>query len=399
MTLNPNKKIDVIMLNMSTMNDWRQGIVNRNFFVMDNLLKDDRVNGVVAVDFLPVNLRTAAKHYWKNIIRGKKTSDIVFGDLTSVCYRDKSKLTVYSTIDSLFSWKTVAREIMKIKQRLNLSNIVLWSYNPMFTEFIDRLNDELFVFDTVDNWMEHSEYVKLCGRKKLLKNYKIIAAKADYIFTVSPNLNEFYRELNRETNVYNIANGVDYEHFNDPELIKRKNSLSEIKQPIIGYVGTLTHNRVDFDLVEYLAKNNPDKKIVMAGPIWADCVARVNELKKYDNLIFPGRIEWVDMPSFLNEFDVAIIPHRNNSFILFTNPMKLYDYLACGLPVVTTPHPGLEKFKAVISLENDYHGFNDAVILSLGKKSAAQIEERQAVAREHSWKKRVDEMLNIILKK
>ena len=388
-------KIDIIMFNMGTFYDWDRGVVNRNYNVMQTLAKDPRINRIISVDFLPITLRQAVGHYFKNILLEIKTAEMIYGDLTSACYRKTDKIYVYTTIDSIFSFKIVARELRRIEKILNLRNIVFWSYNPMFVEFIGRLNEQLFIFDTVDNWIEHPLYPKLMSKKRLRQNYKTIAEKADLIFTVSEELQDFYKKLGRSENTHWIPNGVDFAHFNDPEKIAKKNKLLTTDKKIIGYLGTI-EDRLDFDLLEKIADANKDKTLALCGPIWPSVRGRVNKLAKKDNVIITGRVKYNDAPSYINRFDVAIIPHKINDFVKSMNPMKMYDYLACGKPIVSSMVAGASMFEDNIYIAGDAQKFLKMINQAIDEDSPEKQTERRAAIKKHSWDARVKKMTDLI---
>ncbi|MFH0988118.1 MAG: glycosyltransferase [Parcubacteria group bacterium] len=397
--MNNPEKINIIMFNMSTFYDWDHGVVNRNWNVMNQLATDPRVEKIVAVDFLPIGWRKAIGHYLKNILFEVKTAEMVYGDLTSACYRRTDKIYAYTTIDSLFSMNTVANELKRIEKILNLKNIVFWSYNPMFIEFIGKLNEKLFVFDTVDNWTEHPGYTGLMRQKRLCNNYTTIATKADLIFTVSDELREFYKQLGRLSDVTWIPNGVDYGHFNNQELINRENPLSKIDKPIIGYLGTI-EERVDLDLLVKIATEHPDKELVLCGPVWPSIKNEVHEkLGKLKNVKLIGRVKFDDAPSYVSRFDVAIIPHKLNGLVKSMNPMKMYDYLAAGRPIVSTPGAGIEMFKDNIYIANDATQFARLIDQALKEDSPEKQAARRASVRPHSWQNRVSRMLELVFSK
>ena len=397
--LAPHEKINLVMFNMSSYFDWDHGIVNRNFNILQALSEESKIEKIVAVDFLPIGLRKAAGHFVKNILWEKKSSEMIYGDLTSACWQKTDKIYVYSTIDSLFSHKTVANELKRIEKILNLKNIVFWSYNPLFTDFIGKLSEHLFVFDAVDNWAEHPSYTKLIKKQTILNNYKTISEKAQVIFTVSEHMQNLFKDFGRTKDVYWVPNGVDYDHFNNPDLTDKPNQISEITKPIIGYLGTI-EERIDFELLAKIAEKNPDKELVLCGPVWPsvkDSAERT--LNKFSNVRWLGRIAYNDVPSYLRRFNVAIIPHKLNHFVDSMNPMKLYDYLACGLPIVTTNGAGVELFNDKIYIAKDSNDFLTLINRALAEDSDEKHVARQSAVREHTWKKRADLMTKIVYDK
>ncbi|MFA6536850.1 MAG: glycosyltransferase [Patescibacteria group bacterium] len=390
-------KIDLLMLNMGTFYDWDHGIVNRNRFVLQNFEKDERVNKILAVDFLPVKLKQALRFYWQNLLLENKDFEMIYGDLLSACYQRNPKLYTYTTVQSFFSLRQVAKEIKKMVEILKLENPVIWSCNPMFVELLDLMPENKFVFDTVDNWLEHPVYPKIMPTARLNENYSKIAKKADFIFAVSESMVKFFKEKGRNENVHWLPNGVDYDHFNNLENINKKTELTDEKRRILGYLGTI-ENRVDLDLLKMIAEKNPDKLLAICGPIWADVKEEfVKKLGNLANVKSFGRIPFALSPAYLNKFDVALIPHKMSAFVESMNPMKLYDYLACGKPIVTTPGAGTENFSHLLYIANNNDDFLQKIDLALQDDSEIKQQLRRDAAKERSWNNVVGEMANKIL--
>jgi len=384
------------MFNMSTMYDWDHGIVNRNFNILQQLQKENKINRIISVDFFPVTFAKAVKHYFQNILFEIKNADMVYGDLTSACYQKNEKVFVYTSIDSIFSWKTVARELRRIEKALNLRNIIFWSFNPMFVEFIGKLNEKLFIFDAVDNWAEHPVYPKIFSKKRLLNNYKTIADKADLIFTVSKNMQDFFVNQGRAQDTYWVPNGVDWDHFNSPQNIAIKTAIDDCPQKVIGYVGVI-ENRFDIDLIAAVADYHQDKIIVLCGPIWKEVEAEIHQkLRSRRNIILTGRVNYESVPAYMNRFNVAIIPHRSSEFVESMNPMKLYEYFAAGKPIVSTPVAGLEIFESPIYIARDTQEFCSQITNALNEDSELKKDQRRQEARRYSWRSRVDDMIDYI---
>lgn len=361
--------MNILMFSMSTYKEWDQGVVNRNFFVLRELLLRNEVERVLVIDYLPLTFKRALKQW---IQRGFKLNRLK---------QVHSKLFVYSTALSIFSKEKLIREINSIAKKILKPKLVLWSYFPLFVDYFGKFNEDISIFDAVDDWSMHPSYKNQSA--KLRKNYEVIKQKADFIFTVSEELKD--RLFDDRENVYWIPNGVDLKHFK-----KSESSIDlKFKRPIIGYSGVI-QSRVDFSLVKYLAQKNPDKSFVFIGPIWKD--AQVNLVKDLLNVYFLGRVSYNELPNYLYQFDAAIIPHKIDQFTKSMDPLKLYEYLACGLPVVTTiglKDPELAKF---VETSKDYEEFNRA-INNPRRTSRGEIHE---VLKNHTWEKRVNRMLEII---
>ncbi len=405
-------KIDIVMFNMSAYSEWQQGYVNRNSHILHGLLADNRVRKIVAIDYWPFTFKRALKIWLQDVLHwpgGQKMSGNLFSRLTALSNQEINKtiygglekndnidykLFVYSTI---LPWRNEQRALDALLghlKKLNLKNVVLWSYLPTFVRYFSSFPAKLKVFDAVDNWLKHSAYHKVYNR--LLLNYQTIRHQADLIFTTSE---EMARYFDRQQDIYYVPNGIRSEHFEQiPKLVGR--DIAQLPRPIIGYVGIIQQDRIDLDLIGYLAKHNPRKSLVFVGPVWSNYKKQVAEkLSSYPNIYWLGQKHYSEVPSYINQFDVAIVPHLVNEFGKHTSLLKVFEYLACGKPVVATPTAGTEVFKQVISLAAEPEQFNQAVLRALSSNNDKKIEQRRKVASQHTWQNRINFMLDKIFEK
>jgi len=298
------------------------------------------------------------------------------------------KLFVYSDVGSAWSEAGVYQRLSHELKRLDFKNIVLWSYLPTFTGYFGALGERLSVFEAVDNWLEHSSYQRIRDRLKL--NYETIRHKADLIFTTSPDLVKFF---DRTSGCSFVPNGVSLRHLEQaPKVVGR--DIASLPRPIIGYGGTIQEDRLDVDLVRYLALANPTKSFVLLGPVWPGIhLALEQKLKSLPNVYFLGRKAYADAQAYYREFNVAIIPYLQNDFNRHTNPLKLYEYLGVGKPVVATSNLGLEEFGELIRVGATPEEFNQQLLRALEETSEADIARRQAFVKQHTWEVRVHTML------
>jgi hypothetical protein len=373
---------------MSKYSDWQKGVVNRNFHILHNLVKRDEINKIIAVDFLPFNWKRAVKTFIYDQILKDTRGTIIYGDITSQCWQITSKILIYSTIDSILNKKRIISELKRIlnKEGMN-NNLIVWNYNPMYVDYFNQFNQKLNIFDTVDNWLEHSSYQAY--RNILQKNYEMIKDGSDLIFTVSENLKQIL--FNDQENVHWVPNAVDLDYFQSQTNISLK--LQKIPRPIIGFLGII-QDRIDDEILLYLAKNNPDKSLVLAGPVWKNFPKkRFNGLK---NIYFLGPINYLEIPSLYNGFDVGIIPYKINEFVKSTDPMKYYEYLAANLPVVSTPALGIERFGNLISTAKTPEEFNRLVNQTINEGKNKYKEARIKILQGNTWSDRIEEMLKLL---
>ncbi len=371
--MNQHSKISVVLFNMSTYREWENGVVNRNYFIFKQLEQDKRIDKILAIDYLPYNFKRSIKYIFQNGSVGKLT-------------KKSDKLYVLSTSQSFWSRNKLVEKIKASIEKAGIKNFITWSYLPTFTEYFGTLGAKLSIFEAVDDWSQHNSYQAIS--EKLIKNYKTIEAKADIIFTVSPILNDLF---SNHQNVHWIPNGVDYHHFQDKNEIPKE--LENIKKPIIGYIGTI-QSRVDLDLIKYLADKNPDKLIVLVGPIWSD--ADISKLDGLKNVYLIGRVPYSLSPTYINQFDVGIVPHTSKGFVKTMNPMKIYEYLACGKPIVSNAMFGFDALVEYIKITNSYDEFNLLINREIESDNEEKIQKRRTASQRNSWQSRYQKMWEII---
>lgn len=382
------KKFDVIMFNMSNYSEWDEGVSNRNYHVLKQLLQKPEIGKILAVDYLPLTLKRALRTYKEDLVLNIKDSQVIKRSLTSKLSKVSDKLYVYSDIKFPVSPKRTLKEIKKIVLDLNFGDIVVWSFFPFVSPYWKSLGQKLSVFDAVDNWLLHSSYNQ--QKDKLENSYNIIKSEADLIFAVSNNLLHFFDD---QPNAYWIPNGVDLKHYNKKfALINR--DIADLPKPIIGYIGVI-QEKVDLDLIKYLAQQNQDKSIVLVGPVWNEQDEAKAFLEQEKNIHFLGYKKYSDAPMYIQQFNVGIIPHKAAGFSASTNPMKMYEYLACGKPVVANSNIGTENVDLVSTADN-YEEFNKKVNEALKDDGPSKIELRQEFISKYSWLNTVNKMLELI---
>jgi len=383
------KKFDVIMLNMSNYSEWDEGVSNRNYHILRELLNREEVGKILAVDYLPLDFKRSLRTYKEDLVLNIKGSKIIKRGPTHKVSKISDKLYVYTDIDFFLRPKHSMKRIKKTAIDLNFGDFVLWSYYPFAASYWENLGQKMTIFDAVDNWLLHSSYAKYTNRLK--DAYEKIKNEADLVFVVSKSLTNFFDD---QENVYWVPNGVDIKHYNKKfALINR--DISDVAKPVIGYIGVV-QNKVDFELLNFLAVNNPDKSVVIVGPVWAEQEAARAELDKLNNVYFLGYKKYSEAPQYIQQFDVGIIPHKAAGFSATTNPMKMYEYLACGKPVVATDNIGTENVEDMILVAKDYETFNALVNQAIVSDSPDLQEKRKEFVKKFSWFNTVAKMLDLI---
>ncbi|WP_461128339.1 glycosyltransferase [Spirosoma aerophilum] len=193
-----------------------------------------------------------------------------------------------------------------------------------------------------------------------------------------------------QPNTYCVKNGVNFELFNQARQLADTTSPT---RPIVGYLGT-ADNRIDLDLVEYCVQKLPDVLFQFIGEVKEPAIT--HRLSSYPNVEFIPPHQPADLPAFLAKMNVAMIPFVCNPHTYTIYPLKINEYLAAGLPVVSTPFSILDEFKKVVDMAATPADFSKALRHSLTDVAPERINLRVTMAQSNSWKKRAEEFESVI---
>lgn len=209
----------------------------------------------------------------------------------------------------------------------NIHDFVAWYYTPMALAFSDHLKPRITVYDCMD---ELSAF--LGAPKSLLDLEKTLLKQADLVFTGGKSLYE--AKQHRHSNVFAFPSSIDYNHFQPArQSSSEPTDLQAIPSPRIGFCGVIDE-RMNVQLLGELAQRRPDWQFVLLGPIVKIDPAT---LPKGDNLHYLGMKSYAELPTYFGSLDVAVMPFAINEATRYISPTKTPEYLAAGLPVVSTP--------------------------------------------------------------
>ena len=254
------------------------------------------------------------------------------------CNKTQLKNTIYSSIsENLNIVHNNKLFISKIIPRLKLEKkIIVWVSWPKLYPFVDQYFPDFVVFDYIDDFPSWRPFVK-----EMVK-------KGDLIFTSAKTLQEQLVGIAPEKPIYLMHNACNLEDFQgkkeNPEFISDIPLHSN--KPIITYIGAWAP-WVDQDLVAKIALNFPKALILIIGPEFG---AKVNF--PLNNIKYLGIKPYHSLGYYLSRSNVGIIPFKINQITMATNPVKMYEYLAAGLPVVSTNLPETKNIPYVYSAEN-----------------------------------------------
>jgi glycosyltransferase involved in cell wall biosynthesis len=257
-------------------------------------------------------------------------------------------------------------------------------------EVLDFLPRTVTVFNRSDKYSRFpeasQEFIKNC-EEKLLKS-------SDLILYVNRKL--MAEDRGACGRKYYIGHGVDYDHFaaatNDNTSIHPE--LAGLKRPIIGFFGAIDDYTVDLELLKYAGRSLPDMSFVLIGLSTVD----ISDITSLPNVRYLGFKPYSDIPKFGANFDVGIMPWLQNDWIEYCNPVKLKEYLALGIPVVTTPIPQASEYPRLLNVANTPEGFVQAIRAAIAADNGHLRQLRKKAVENDSWQHKADEVLQLVSK-
>jgi len=186
-----------------------------------------------------------------------------------------------------------------------------------------------------------------------------------------------------------VPNGADHEHFARPQS---RGVLRRIAPPVVGYFGALAE-WFDAGLVAHAAAALPDWSFVLIG---LNSGADLSVLERMPNVHLLGERPYRDLPGYLQRFDVSIIPFLLSPLTRAANPVKLYEYLAGGVPVVAVDLPELEPFRELVHVAHDPAGFVERLRVAVAENDPGLRERRREAARANAWELRVEAVARLL---
>jgi len=280
-----------------------------------------------------------------------------------------------------------------VRTQLRLTCLALGITRPIFVitlptgwEVIEPLARRAVIVNKADKFsaLHDVDQQYIAGLERTLMR------EADRLVYVSRALMDDDREAVGDRAVF-LDHGVDLEHFTMRPEAEQPADLVAIPGPRIGYFGSLDDYRVDFDLLERVAREFPEAQLVLVG----DATCSLERFDDLPNVHWLGARPYEEIPGYGSGFDVGLMPYLRNEFIRNSNPIKVREYLALGIPVASTEVPEMHRYDEWILIADDHDAFVDAVGRSLRGEAPSDPAGRRAAVASSSWDVRAEEFIAI----
>jgi len=271
---------------------------------------------------------------------------------------------------------------------LGISKPLLWLENVRAADMMSWFNSSLKLYHVSDLFGDDSY---ITNRQLQRHREKRICDESDLLICVSKEL--YNRKQSQRDNVFYIPHGVDFELFQQAsQNAKWPDELAGVPKPIAGYFGTLTANN-DIELLSWCARNLPDVSFVLAGQITG---GNYLQLKQMSNVHFLDRLPYEKIPQLCACFDVCLLQWKMREWIECCNPLKMFEYMASGKPIVSVPIKEAMQYSDLISIAHNKEDFAKAIRWELQNDTTQRSCKRIEIAKSHSWDKHVEKISELI---
>lgn len=264
---------------------------------------------------------------------------------------------------------------------------ILWIGSPslLAESLIESTRPSLVVYDCMDRY---AAFHRQREQPRICRTERMIVEQADVVFTSSVTLQE---ELSAwSEHVVLVPNGADVQKFGG-EAPPSPQWIARLESPVVGFHGTLG-DWIDYELLSQLAKRRPDWTFVFIGPLATIKTGRLFSLK---NVHWHPEMSHEELPQCAARFDVGIIPFALNELTRSVHPIKVLEYLALGMPVVSTELPDLQPMSSVVRFANDVSQWERQLAMAMSHDEQVPLarERRRQSVREHTWERREQQIL------
>jgi glycosyltransferase involved in cell wall biosynthesis len=325
---------------------------------------------------------------WKNLLNLnnfkkflKSSSDIL--KLRKKVYFRAPAMLPFSKFKKIIRLnKTLGFWILSSFLRLFKKKVIIWQFYPMVSK---KRYKHFFIYDCIDNLNieDHTNNIVIKERQTF-KESDLVVFNSKYLYEMKLENNPSLKNKS----IISVC-GCNNKLFKS----KVKNSpieYSHIPQKKIVFMGVFDY-RVDVNLLSFVVKNNPDYKYIFVGPEGERLNKKFYKIIKEKNVLYLGKKRKNQLPFYLKKSDLGIIPYdTRHEFVKYANPMKAYEYLASGLPVVSTNILALKDYPKDILYTTDHkEEFNEAIKRLMNGWDDKKITIAKNIAEKNSWENKI----------
>jgi glycosyltransferase involved in cell wall biosynthesis len=311
----------------------------------------------------------------------------------NVIYPTENITVIQPHIDYKNNIREVSQIVNKFIKRLGIKNPILWFYFAHFYPIAKNIRHSLVVYDCMDELSAFKNPLPT-----LISDERKLLEEADIVFTGGKSIYEAKSKIAKNT--YCFPSSVDRKHFEkalDPKTTIPAD-IKNLKRPIVGYYGVIDE-RVDQKLLFEISQKMPEVTFLMIGPV---VKIDEDELPKGPNIVYVGGKEYEELPNYLKEIDICMMPFAMNESTKFISPTKTLEYMVAHKPIISTPvYDVVRDYSNEVKIVEDAKEFVAAVNYFLNEPEIAKQQRERLQTRvieQTSWDNTALQMSQLINK-
>jgi glycosyltransferase involved in cell wall biosynthesis len=292
----------------------------------------------------------------------------------------------------LNQYKMIA-SIRRAMQKFKIKPEIVWLFRPQDFWIEEHLNPSYLCYHITDKYNTMPVNAKnRIDAIKMNKLEKRIFKRADLVFCTARSL---WKEvsLQHEKTVY-VGNVADVNHFakaNNPAT-QIPEDIVDLPHPIVGFFGAISSFKINYNLIKVTAETFSKGSVVLIGPILNFGKPRLTKIPEEKNIHYLGTRDYSSLPCYLKGFDICIIPYIDSEYTKHVFPLKFFEYLSAGKPIVSTPLPSLKDFNHLFYQANNEAEWTEALMLAISENSEKKKCDRRNSTLANSWSARVSQI-------
>ncbi|MDR4509894.1 MAG: glycosyltransferase [Candidatus Brocadiaceae bacterium] len=333
-----------------------------------------------------------------DVFRKKKTGNYTVTD-TLIVYSPFALPTMQKCLSiAIILNRVILSFLVKRKlKKLKIKEPILWIYHPRYTDLTGKFEEELIVYDCMDDFTSLLSHYE--DRERNAKDEKALLEKADLVFAGGYSIADLKRDS--RNHIYVFPSAVEINHFKKAlsDNLETPADIRDIPHPILGYWGAIDE-RVDHELLKTLAIQHPEWSIVLLGPIVRKQAGYPSYLNEIKNIFWLGAKDYALLPNYAKAFDVHLIPFVLTREGKYLSPTKTLEYLATGKPVVSTPITDVARFfDGVVRIADGPDAFGMEIRKCMEEDNSSMKQKRIEFTENKSWEDTVGKMELLMLEK
>jgi glycosyltransferase involved in cell wall biosynthesis len=278
--------------------------------------------------------------------------------------------------------------VRRIARRLQLVDPLLWVYHPATGAAVNAFPGQPVLYDCVDDYASFPQFASVVD---IVRSHETaLLERADVVTCTSKSLFEAKSTVNPNTHL--VENVADYTHFRQTDEATPDPGIMGLSRPRIGFVGAVSSHKLDADLIVETARTRSDWTFVFVGGEMGGQEV-IDRCAGLENVKFLGHRPYDELPSVMAAVDVLWIPYASNLHVAHIFPIKFFEYLASGKPVVVTPIPALERHLGLVETGTNAEELVEALGRAMSNDDAEKRGRRLAVAAQNTWDDRIDRII------